>query len=100
MRYAVLGAQGQLGRDLCRLWGESATALGRADADLARPDALRAALGSIRPDVVVNCAAFNFVDRAEREPETAFAVNALGAHHAARVCAELGAVLVHFSTDY
>jgi len=100
MRYAVLGAQGQLGRDLCQLWGESATGLGRADADLARPETLRAALGRIRPDVVVNCAAFNFVDRAEREPEAAFAINALAAHHAALACAEIGAVFVHFSTDY
>src|SRR6478672_9811650 len=99
MRYAVLGAQGQLGRDLCRLWGNSATPLGRAEVDLARPDTLRAALGPLRPDVVVNCAAFNFVDRAEREPEAAFAVNALGAQHAARACAEIGAVFVHFSSD-
>jgi dTDP-4-dehydrorhamnose reductase len=100
MRYAVLGAHGQLGRDLCRLWGESATPLGRADADLTRPETLLAALAPVRPDVVVNCAAFNFVDRAEREPEAAFAVNALAVHHLARACAELGAVLVHFSSDY
>lgn len=100
MRYAVLGSQGQLGRDLCRLWGDSATALSRADADLARPESLRAALSRIRPDAVVNCAAFNFVDRAEREPEVAFASNALGVHHVALACAEIGAVFVHFSTDY
>jgi len=100
MRYAVLGAHGQLGRDLCRLWGDSATALGHGQIDLTRPETLRAALGPLRPDVVVNCAAFNFVDRAEREPEAAFAVNALGAQHAARACADIGAVFVHFSTDY
>jgi dTDP-4-dehydrorhamnose reductase len=100
MRYAVLGAHGQLGRDLCRLWGDAAMPLSHEEADLARPETLLAALGPHRPEVVVNCAAFNFVDRAEREPEAAFAVNALGVHHLARACAELSAVLVHFSTDY
>jgi dTDP-4-dehydrorhamnose reductase len=100
MRYAIVGAQGQLGRDLCRIWGDAAIPLGRADADLTRPEALRSTLAALRPDVVVNCAAFNFVDRAEREPEAAFAVNALGVHHLAQACAEVDAVLVHFSTDY
>ena len=100
MRYAILGAQGQLGRDLCRLWGDDASALGRADADLNRPESVRAALTARRPDVVVNCAAFNFVDRAEREPEAAFAINALGVQHLAKACVEIDAVLVQFSTDY
>jgi dTDP-4-dehydrorhamnose reductase len=100
MRYAVLGAHGQLGRDLCQRWGNDALPLGRAEADLTRSDSLRAAMAEFRPDVVVNCAAFNFVDRAEREPEAAFAVNALGVHHLARICVEFDAVLVHFSADY
>src|SRR5262245_14075492 len=78
MRYAMLGAAGQLGRDLCpRLDGE-VIPLTRAQADLTQPDALRAALTDLRPDVVVNCAAYNFVDRAESEPEVAFAANAWG----------------------
>jgi dTDP-4-dehydrorhamnose reductase len=100
MRYAVLGAAGQLGRDLCpRLTGE-VVALDRARADLTRPGELRAALAEARPDVVVNCAAYNFVDRAEAEPEAAFTVNAWGARHLALACRELGRLLVHFSTDY
>lgn len=104
MRFAVLGSAGQLGRDLApRLEGE-VTALTRAEADLARPDALRAALAAAlaaaRPDVVVNCAAYNFVDRAESEPEAAFAVNAWGVRALAEVCRERGCVLAHVSTDY
>jgi dTDP-4-dehydrorhamnose reductase len=75
-------------------------ALTRAQADLTRPDTLRAALAEIRPDVVVNCAAYNFVDRAEAEPEAAFAVNAWGVRQLALVCRDLGCLLVHFSTDY
>ncbi len=100
MRYAVLGAAGQLGRDLVpRLRGE-VLALGRDRADLTHPVLLRATLSEIRPEVVINCAAYNFVDRAETELEAAFAVNAWGVRHLATACRDLGCVLVHFSTDY
>ncbi len=100
MRIVVLGAAGQLGRDLCpRLPGE-VVPLTRADADLADAEAPRRALAAARPDAVVNCAAYNFVDRAESEPEAAFAVNAWGVRRLAVACRDLGALLVHFSTDY
>jgi dTDP-4-dehydrorhamnose reductase len=99
-RYAVLGAHGQLGRDLCpRLSGE-VHALTRENADLAKPAELRTFLTGLRPDVVVNCAAYNFVDRAESEPAAAFAVNAWGVRDLAIICRDLGCTLVHFSTDY
>jgi dTDP-4-dehydrorhamnose reductase len=100
MRYVVLGSAGQLGRDLCpRLSGE-VIALTRQHADLTHPGPLRAELVKRRPDVVINCAAYNFVDRAETEPEAAFAVNAWGVRELALACRDLGCVLVHFSTDY
>src|SRR6516165_8657573 len=100
MRFAVLGANGQLGRDLCpRLPGE-VISLSRAQADLTQPGPLRQALEALRPDVVVNCAAYNFVDRAESEPEAAFAVNAWGVRSLGLVCRDLNCTLVHFSTDH
>jgi dTDP-4-dehydrorhamnose reductase len=100
MKYAVVGAAGQLGRDLCpRLDGE-VVALTRARADLTRPEELRTTLAELRPDVVVNCAAYNFVDRAEQEPEATAAVNTWGARALATVCHDLDCALVHFSTDY
>jgi dTDP-4-dehydrorhamnose reductase len=100
VKYAVLGSAGQLGRDLCpRLPGE-VVALTRERADLTRPDMLRATLADLRPDLVINCAAYNFVDRAEAEPEAAFAVNAWGVRQLAGVCRDLDCVLAHFSTDY
>lgn len=102
-RYAVLGAAGQLGRDLCpRLEGE-VVPLSRTSApavDLAHPESLRLLFDEVRPDVVVNCAAYNFVDKAESEPEAAFAVNAWGVRELARLCAGRDCRLVHFSTDY
>jgi dTDP-4-dehydrorhamnose reductase len=100
LKYAVLGAAGQLGRDLCPPLEGDVTPLTRQQADLTRPDAVRNVLGGLRPDVVVNCAAYNFVDRAEDEAEAAFAVNAWGVGHLADVCRELDCALVHFSTDY
>jgi dTDP-4-dehydrorhamnose reductase len=78
----------------------SVTPLTRGQADLTRPETLRSALTELRPDVVLNCAAYNFVDRAESEPDAAFAVNAWGVRDLARICSELGCTLVHFSTDY
>ncbi len=103
MRYAVLGAAGQLGRDLCpRLSGEviPLSRSGSPMVDLARPESLRTLFDDVRPAVVVNCAAYNFVDRAESEPHEAFAVNAWGVRELARLCGERDCLLVHFSTDY
>jgi dTDP-4-dehydrorhamnose reductase len=100
MKIAVLGSQGQLGRDLCPRLPGQVVALTRADIDLTRPDTIAPALASLRPDVLVNCAAYNFVDKAETEPGAAFAANAWGARELARACGAAGCKLVHFSTDY
>lgn len=100
MKYAVLGAAGQLGHDLCLCLDGEVIALTRCQLDLTRAESARAVLTSLRPDVVINCAAYNFVDRAESEPESAFAVNAWGVRGLATVCRDLDCVLVHFSTDY
>jgi len=100
MRIAVLGATGQLGRDLVtRLPGE-VVPLGRGDCDLTRPESIATAVTAAAPTVLVNCAAYNFVDRAESEPEAAAAVNAWGVRYLAGCCAAAGVPLVHFSSDY
>ncbi len=100
MRYAIIGAGGQLGRDLePRLTGEIFP-LRRDRADLTKPDMLGVTLKELDPAIVINCAAYNYVDKAETEPEAAFAVNAWGVHQLAKICAEQDRVLVHFSTDY
>src|SRR5436853_4229513 len=100
MTVAVLGSAGQLGRDLCPRLTGTVVPLDRTRADLSNPEQLRATLTELRPAVVVNCAAYNFVDKAEAEPAAAFAVNAWGVRHLARICRDLGATLAHFSTDY
>src|SRR5829696_2794729 len=102
MRIAVLGAAGQLGRDLCpRLaaLGE-VVPLSRADIDLAQLDTIRSKVDALRPDVFVNCAAYNFVDKAEADWDGAYRANASGPRQLAIACALAGAKLVHFGTDY
>jgi dTDP-4-dehydrorhamnose reductase len=100
MRIAVLGANGQLGRDLCPRLAGQVVPLTRAEIDLDRPDTIQTHLMALRPDVVVNCAAYNLVDRAETEPEAAFRSNTWGVRELAKVCRDLDCRLVHLSTDY
>jgi dTDP-4-dehydrorhamnose reductase len=103
MRYVVTGAAGQLGSAFrTRLAAEGAdfVALGRADLDLAETDRVAEAVAAARPDVVINCAAYNAVDAAEGDAPGAFAVNAFAVLALARAAAAAGAVLVHYSTDF
>jgi dTDP-4-dehydrorhamnose reductase len=97
VKVIVLGAGGQLGRDVVALAsarGDEVVAFDHALLDLTRKFALPEA------DLVVNCAAYTAVDRAEAEPELAHAVNATGAGNAAFAAREAGARFVHVSTDY
>lgn len=103
MRIAVIGRHGQIARSLIergRATGVDVLPLARPQIDLAGPDPITAALAALTPDVVVNAAAFTAVDRAEAEPDLAFAINASGANAAAVAAAEIGVPLVHLSTDY
>jgi dTDP-4-dehydrorhamnose reductase len=100
MKLAVLGANGQLGRDLCTRLSGDVIALTRSQADITSPQAVRKVLSDLRPEVVINCAAFNYVDRAETEPEAAFATNAHAVRNLAIICRDLDCTLLHCSTDY
>ncbi|MGD9853711.1 MAG: dTDP-4-dehydrorhamnose reductase [Planctomycetaceae bacterium] len=100
MRIAVIGAHGQLGSDLIRRLGGNAVGLTHADIEITDPASILMALDAASPDVVINTAAYNLVDKAEQEPQSAFAINAFGPRHVARYCAQQDIVLVHVSTDY
>jgi dTDP-4-dehydrorhamnose reductase len=73
---------------------------GRAEVDLLNPASIDRALADFRPDVVINPAAYTAVDKAEAEPEQAFAINCDGAKAVAAAAARQGAPIIHFSTDY
>ena len=102
MRLLVTGSNGQVGRELVRTLAPlgEVVASDRAGADLARPDELVAAVRAARPAIIVNAAAYTAVDRAESEPEVARAVNAVAPGILAEEAKRLGALLVHYSTDY
>ncbi|MDB5343085.1 MAG: rmlD [Schlesneria sp.] len=100
MRIAVIGAFGQLGSDLMPVLGERGILLGHHDIELAEPDSIAAALGARQPTHVINCAAYNLVDKAEDEPEVAFRVNGFGTRNLAKWCASQKIPLLHVSTDY
>jgi dTDP-4-dehydrorhamnose reductase len=101
VRAIVLGAAGQLGRELVALLGDGVAWAGdRAEIDVTDGRAVASLLRGVRPDVVFNAAAYNRVDAAEAEPAAAFAVNAAAPYLLARASRDVGALLVHYSTDY
>jgi dTDP-4-dehydrorhamnose reductase len=73
---------------------------GRPELDITEVASIRAVLEEVRPDILINSAAYTAVDRAESEPEAAFAVNRDGVALLARACREMDVPLVHISTDY
>lgn len=95
----VTGGDGQLGTAFRRLLPD-ARFLGRADLDLAEPRSVRAVLEEADPELLINCAAYTAVDRAEDEEELATAVNADAVREMGWMCADLAIPFVTFSTDY
>ncbi|MEU9111256.1 dTDP-4-dehydrorhamnose reductase [Streptomyces sp. NPDC048483] len=99
----VVGAEGMLGHavlDRLARGGRAAVGLGRRSLDITKASAVRRAVHTHRPAVVVNCAAWTAVDDAESHEDEAFLVNGRGPAHLAAACAASGARLLHISTDY
>lgn len=103
MKLLVLGSGGQVGNELCRYpWPEDyrVTALDQPGLDITERDAVFGGLARLRPDVVLNAAAYTAVDRAESESAAAWAGNCDGPAFLAAACREAGIPLIHISTDY
>src|SRR5579872_7142160 len=102
-RIAVTGKQGQVVTSLLEradIREVDVIPVGRPELDLLDPASVRTALTALKPDAIVNAAAYTAVDRAEQEPDLALAVNGAGAGSVANAAEHLGVPLVHISTDY
>ena len=102
MKILLTGRNGQIGWELERALGPLGLVIAtdRTALDLADADAVRRAMRDTKPDVIVNAAAYTAVDKAESEREPAFAINATAVGVLAQEARSLGALLVHYSTDY
>ena len=102
MKVLVLGAAGQLGAAVVHEFRPHAevVAYGRSDLDITDDARVAARVSAEAPDVIINCAAYNFVDAAEDDPVTALNVNALGVRALARAAGDAGATLIHVGSDF
>jgi dTDP-4-dehydrorhamnose reductase len=102
LKILLVGRNGQVGRELARSLAPlgEVQALGRDQLELTDPKAIRKTVRAAAPEVIVSAAAYTAVDRAESEPDLAFSVNANAPGILAAEAARLGALLVHYSTDY
>lgn len=102
MRILLTGHNGQVGFELQRSLAPlgEVIALDRSRCDLGTPESLRAAIRVVRPDIIVNPAAYTAVDKAESDEATARAVNAIAPGILGEEAAKLGALVIHYSTDY
>jgi dTDP-4-dehydrorhamnose reductase len=97
----VTGAGGQVGQSVVAVLGDrDVVAVDHATLDLADRDRVEQVIGEVVPDAVINCGAMTDVDGCERDPDAAFAANALGVRNLAVAAARVGAHVVHISTDY
>lgn len=96
----VLGAKGQLGSELQRFLGDAALYLDHAKLDLGDPPALQKAIRELNPELVINAAAYNAVDKAESESELAFKINADAPAVISELSKEMGFKFIHLSSDY
>jgi len=103
MKYLIIGKYGQLAKEFQHLLsskGEEYIALSHEEADVRDYVKLNRVFKAYKPGVVINCSAYNQVDKAESDYEEAMKVNALGPYNLALLCREHGSFLVHYSTDY
>lgn len=103
MKVLVIGANGQLGSDLVKVFqaaGDTVVPVTHAQVDVCSEKRVGEILAEVKPDVVISTAAFHRVEECETKPELAFQVNGIGAMNLAKACHRLGVVLANFSTDY
>jgi dTDP-4-dehydrorhamnose reductase len=103
MKYLITGKNGQLAQAFIKRFKERSLnfiAPDEAQLDITDPKAVGDAAVALKPDIIINCAAYNLVDKAEQDMATAFSVNAMGPKNLAQAAVKQKAMLVHFGSDY
>ena len=103
MKYLIIGRNGQLAQEFIKTFELHSIAFSAPSEtllDITDRKNVADAVSTYKPDVILNCAAYNLVDKAEQDPDTAFKVNAIGPQNLAQAAAQQKAFLVHFGTDY
>jgi len=102
MRIAITGANGQVGTNLIETLSNEheIIALTHKDLDITDLNKTKTTLNKIRPELVINTAAYHKTDECEENPEKSFLVNSIAVRNLALICKEIGASLIHFSSDY
>lgn len=103
LKIVVTGANGMLGQDLCPILEENGYTVIRTDIDnldITNFDSVQNVLNSEKPDIVIHCAAYTNVDKAEEDIETARLINKTGTENLAKICGEKNITLLYISTDY
>ncbi len=100
MKYLIFGKNGQLGEEFVKTLGNDAAALSHKECDISNLNEVLKVFESTKPAIVVNCAAYNEVDKTEENYIEAYKVNALGVRNIAFACKKQNCLLVHYSTDY
>lgn len=104
MRFLITGSEGMLAfalkKEIAGMPDALVRACDKSECDITNVNSVARVFAEYKPDIVLNCAGYTAVDKAEQEKETAMAVNAQGVANLAKACAENDSTLVHFSTDY
>jgi len=103
MKLLITGARGQLGREFVKTLEKTnhqVYAFSREELDITDFQKVYSTIKEIKPEIVINCVAYNFVDKAEEEFERALQVNTVGVSNLAIACRETKAFFIHYSTDY
>ncbi|MFN4305652.1 dTDP-4-dehydrorhamnose reductase [Sulfurihydrogenibium azorense] len=103
MKYLIFGSKGQLAQEFINFFEKSSIQykpLSKEELDVRDLDKVVNVVKEYKPDVIINCSAYNQVDRAQSFPEEAFSVNTLGVSNLGITCKEFKIFLVHYSTDY
>ena len=103
MKIFIAGSQGQLGKEIVNQAlsrGIESFSYSHHDLDITQFELVRGILSNLKPDVIINCSAYNDVDAAESESHMAYAVNCEGVRNLAICAKSYGAYLIHYSTDY